>query len=223
MLINSLCFYSVLYLLRSVSKKTINLVKADNNLNKQSSQCDALFITRIKSNMRRISLTLSIMFLPGLTKAESLKQLVMSALMDHPVIQAQQSQKEASEAGEESVKWQFYPTPVVIMQSHYGTPKDRSYQGDPAAATLGLKQPIWTGGRLTAALNKAKAGVLSSNAAVDEISQTIALQVVQSYSEWLAAFLKTQVYDKNMVIYQRLSEMVKRRVEQGVHRKAIWF
>jgi len=174
-----------------------------------------IFITPNQKLFSRISLLFLMSSLPALAQAESLKQLVVSALMDHPAIQAQQSQKEASEAGEESAKWQFYPTPVVNVQSHYGTPGDRSYSGDPAAVSFGLKQPIYTGGRLTAGLNKAKAGVLSSNAAVDEISQNIALQVVQSYSEWLSGYLKTQVYEKNMVIYQRLRDMVTRRVQQG--------
>jgi adhesin transport system outer membrane protein len=174
-----------------------------------------LFITPTQKALSRLSLLFVMSVLPALSQAESLKQLVVSALKDHPAIQAQQSQKEASKAGEESAEWQFYPTPLVNVQSHYGTPGDRSYSGDPAAVSFGLKQPIYTGGRLTAGLNKAKAGVLSSNAAVDEISQNIALQVVQSYSEWLAGYLKTQVYEKNSVIYQRLRDMVTRRVQQG--------
>ncbi len=180
---NSLFFYSGLYLLRLLFTKRINsLVKVNPNLNKLIKQRDTVFVIDISSYMSRVSLTFLMMFLPGLTKAEPLQQLVMLALADHPAIQAQQSQKEASEAGVESAKWQFYPTPVVSMQSHYGSPKDRSYHSNPA---------------------------------VDEIRQTIALQVVQSNSDWLATFLKTQDHDKNMLIYERLREMVRRRVEQG--------
>jgi outer membrane protein, adhesin transport system len=78
-----------------------------------------------------------------------------------------------------------------------------------------LQQPLWTGGQLTAGLNKAKAGVISSNAALEDARMQIALRVVQSYSDWLSAYQKIQLYDKNMQTYVHLNDMVKRRVEQG--------
>lgn len=157
-----------------------------------------------------------LMLLPSLSQAETLQQLLSSALLDHPAIQAQRSQKEASEAGVESANWQFYPTPSIAVQNTYSSASDRAYQGDFAAATLGLQQPLWTGGRLTAGLKKAEAGVISSNAALEEARWQIALQVVQSYGDWLAAYLKTQVYDNSMATYVHMRELVKRRVEQGV-------
>lgn len=152
---------------------------------------------------------------PSLSYAESLEQLISDALLDHPAIQNQKAQKAAAEANVETAKWQFYPTPSINVQSKYSAKTDRSYQGDPASATLALQQPLWTGGQLTAGLNKANASVVFSNAALEEARLQIALRVVQSYSDWLAAYQKIQLYDKNMQTYVHLSDMVKRRVEQG--------
>lgn len=153
---------------------------------------------------------------PALADAETLEQLITDALVDHPAIRNQQSQKAAAEASVETAKWQFYPTPSLNVQNKYNNPKtDPSYRGDPVAATFDLQQPLWTGGQLTAGLNKANAAVVQSNAALEEARFQIALKVVQSYSDWLAAYQKVQLYDKNMQTYVHLSDMVKRRVEQG--------
>ena len=156
-----------------------------------------------------------VLLFPTLSHAETLEQLISDALLDHPAIQSQQSQKAAAEAGVETAKWQFYPTPSINVQSKYNSKTDPSYRGDSAAATIDVQQPLWTGGQLTAGLDKAKAGVISSNAALEETRQSIALQVVQSYSDWLAAYQKIQLYDKNMLTYVHLNDRVKRRVEQG--------
>ena len=156
-----------------------------------------------------------LLLIPAISHADTLEQLITDALLDHPAIQSQQAQKAAAEAGVETAKWQFYPTPSINVQSKYSAKTDRSYQGDPAAATLAVQQPLWTGGQLTAGLNKANAGVVFSNAALEEARLQIALRVVQSYSDWLAAYQKIQLYDKNMQTYVHLSDMVKRRVEQG--------
>ena len=157
-----------------------------------------------------------VLLIPAVCQADTLEQLITDALLDHPAIQSQQSQKAAAEAGVETAKWQFYPTPSINVQNKYNNSKsDLSYRGDPASATLAVQQPLWTGGQLTAGLNKAKAGVISSNAALEDARMQIALKVVQSYSDWLAAYQKIQLYDKNMLTYVHLSDMVKRRVEQG--------
>ena len=168
------------------------------------------------ANHHSLGLLCLVLLIPAVCQADTLEQLITDALLDHPAIQSQQSQKAAAEAGVETAKWQFYPTPSINVQNKYNNSKsDLSYRGDPASATLAVQQPLWTGGQLTAGLNKAKAGVISSNAALEDARMQIALKVVQSYSDWLAAYQKIQLYDKNMLTYVHLSDMVKRRVEQG--------
>ena len=166
-------------------------------------------------NVYKKGLLCLVLLSPSISHADTLEQLITDALLDHPAIQNQQAQKAAAVASVETAKWQFYPTPSINVQSKYSAKTDRSYQGDPASATLAVQQPLWTGGQLTAGLNKANAGVVFSNAALEEARLQIALRVVQSYSDWLAAYQKIQLYDKNRLTYEHLNDMVKRRVEQG--------
>jgi adhesin transport system outer membrane protein len=165
--------------------------------------------------LRCINLLCFLLLCPVISQADTLEKLITDALLNHPAIKNQRSQKAAAEAGVETAKWQFYPTPSINVQNKYSAKTDRSYQGDPAAVTLDLQQPLWTGGQLTAGLDKANAGVTFSNAALEEVRLQIALRVVQNYSDWLSAYQKIQLYDKNMLTYVRLQGMVKRRVEQG--------
>lgn len=161
-------------------------------------------------------LTCLVFFLPSLTLAGTLEQLISLALLSHPAIQAQQAQERVAKASVDNATWQFYPTPSIAIESAHTSASDSSYAGDSAVSTLRLQQPLWAGGRLTAGKEKADAGVLASRASLEEVRQQLALRVVQTYGDWLAAHLKTQAYDKSMATHVRLRDQVKRRIEQGV-------
>lgn len=103
----------------------------------------------------------------------------------------------------------------MAIETVGATGGDPSYSGDGHVTTLRLQQPLWTGGKLTAGMEKAEAGVTASRASLEEVRQQLALRVVQTYGDWLAAHLKTQAYDKSMAAHVRLREQVKRRIEQG--------
>jgi adhesin transport system outer membrane protein len=172
--------------------------------------------TNLSISSYRLGVLCLVLLFPVVIHADSLEQLITDTLKEHPAIRNQKNQKAAAEATVETAKWQYYPTPSVNVQSKYSNPKtDSSYRGDPVAVTLDLQQPIWTGGQLTAGLDKANAGVELSNAALEEVRLQIATRVVQSYSDWLAAYQKIQLYNESMQTYVHLNDMVKHRVEEG--------
>jgi len=147
--------------------------------------------------------------------SETLEGLISSALQDHPAIQAQQDQEQAAKADVDAAAWQFYPTPSVSVEKAHTNASDISYQGSGTVSVLRLQQPVWTGGRLTAGKQKAEAGVVVSETALEEVRLQLALRVVQAYSEWLAAHLKIQANEKNLATHVRLRDQVTRRIEQG--------
>jgi adhesin transport system outer membrane protein len=157
-----------------------------------------------------------LILLPSFCRAETLEQLIATALLDHPAVQVQQAQKQAAEAGVDSATWQFYPTPSIAVEKVQTSSSDPSYQGDSTTASLRLQQPLWTGGRLTAGLKKAEAGVMTSQASLEEARQQLALRVVQAYGDWLTAYLRALAYDKSMATHVHLRELVKRRIELGI-------
>ena len=155
------------------------------------------------------------LLLPSSSYAETLQQLISFALRNHPAIMSSQAQESAAQAGADSARWQFYPTPSVAVEKAQASASDRSFAGDGRVSTLRLQQPLWAGGRLTAGVEKAEASVIASRAALEETRLQLALRVVQTYGDWLAAHLKAEAYEKSLATHQRLHAQVVRRIEQG--------
>lgn len=149
------------------------------------------------------------------TAPGTLEELISYALQGHPAIQEQQAQERAAKAGVDSASWQFYPTPSVTVEQARASASDISYSGDKRVSTLRLQQPLWAGGRLTAGMDKAEAGLAASQASSEEVRQQLALRVIQTYGDWLAADLKTQANEKSLATHLRLREQVRRRIEHG--------
>jgi len=123
-------------------------------------------------------------------------------------------------AGVDSARWQFYPTPSVAVESASASSTDSAYSGDKTVTILRLQQPLWTGGRLTAGLQKAEANVTANRAIQEDTRQQLALRVVQTYGDWLGAYLKILSTEKNMLVHVQLRGQVKRRIEQGMSSKS---
>ncbi len=163
----------------------------------------------------RITLAPLLMLQIGGVHAAALNELIAEALRSHPTARAQQARVAAAQAGVSSAKWQFWPTPYASVDTANGSSNNPSYAGDSTVKTLGLRQPLWTGGRLSAELERARAAEGSAGAGAALARQQLALRVLQSYGDWLAAHLKFDAYDKGRVIHERLLEQVGRRVEEG--------
>ena len=153
--------------------------------------------------------------LPLAAHAQVLEQLIAAALASHPSTQGQRAQLASAEAGVDGARWQFYPTPSVTVETASASATDRLYQGDRRVSTLRLQQPLWTGGRLSAGLDKAEAGVSLSQASLEEVRQQLGLRVVQAYGDWYSAHLKTLAIEKSQETHLRLREQVKRRIGEG--------
>ena len=154
-------------------------------------------------------------FLPLDSRAQGLEQLIASALATHPSTQGQRALVQSAEAVVDSARWQFYPTPSVSIETANASATDRLYQGDNRVSTARLQQPLWTGGRLTAGMDKAAAGLVVSQASLEEVRLQLGLRVVQAYGDWLSAYLKTLANEKSLATHKRLGEQVKRRLSEG--------
>ena len=153
----------------------------------------------------------------GWAAAQSLNlgQLIQLATESHPSVRAQLSNQKAAQSGIETAEYQRYPTPQLSYESVKKDSADPSYIGSDGVATVRITQPIFTGGQFTAQLDKAKANLQLSQASVRETRQQIALKVVQAYSDWSSAKLKTQSIEKSLAIHQKLLQQAKNRIAQG--------
>jgi Outer membrane efflux protein len=133
------------------------------------------------SGMRRTGATalacvLLTALLPLPATAQIVQRLISTALDTHPQTLSQRALVQSAAAGVDGARWQFYPTPSVSVEAAGASASDRLYQGDNRVSTLRLQQPLWTGGRLTAGVDRAEAGLAASQAGLDDVRQQLALR-----------------------------------------------
>ena len=145
----------------------------------------------------------------------ALPSLISEVIARHPQVAVQSAALRAANAGVEGAQWQFYPTPSITMENAQVSASDTSYRGDQQVSTLGLRQSLWNGGRLSANLDKARANASLNSALLAESRLQLALRVIQSYGDWIAAFEKQKVYATGLAVHQQMKEMVVRRVQEG--------
>jgi adhesin transport system outer membrane protein len=127
----------------------------------------------------------------------------------------------AAQAGVASARWQYFPTPSVGVEQVAASGADISYgNGDKNVSTLRLQQPVWTGGRLAAGVEKAQAGDVLGLASVQLARQELAVRVVQAYAEWYGGTVKAAAYEKSLESHLRLHKQIIRRIEEGVSPKS---
>lgn len=144
---------------------------------------------------------------------KELKQLLTQALQDHPTLKAREAEVRGAQSGVDAARWQYWPTPTVSVQ----TPDRALIKGtDRQVALVGLKQPLWTGGRLEANSAQVQSKKDAAMAQVLEVRRDIALELVQAYGEAVTAYAKMQAYEETQITLQRLLEQIRRRAQKGV-------
>jgi outer membrane protein, adhesin transport system len=123
-------------------------------------------------------------------KISELHDLLFNAVATHPSIQTQQALIGAAQQGLSNARWQYFPTPSLSVQSAKASSTDTTYAGDARVTVLALNQPLWSGGRIEAGIDKAQAYALGAQASLTEAQQQLAIRVVQTYGDWLSAYRK---------------------------------
>jgi outer membrane protein, adhesin transport system len=142
-------------------------------------------------------------------------ELTQSTLAQHPSLRASAARTAAAEVGVDAAKWQFWPTPRLSIEHANST----SGTGEGAGRTLGvlrIEQPLWTGGRLSAGVERAESAVLVTQAETQEARQALALRLIQSWSDLMGAQRKLHAQHVSLARHENLLQMVERRIANGV-------
>lgn len=153
----------------------------------------------------------ALMLCSGLARAQpalTFEQALASTLTGHPVIQGKRSAHVAAQADQKGAEWLRYPTPTIEASTE-GT-------GNNNSGLLRLDQPLWSGGRITAAIDAAGSRVGAADAAIDESTLDLTLRVIAAYSEALRQQAKMQHAQAGVDEHEKLLAMIRRRVEGEV-------
>jgi adhesin transport system outer membrane protein len=165
--------------------------------------------------LRRLAFIVVMFFALNSQAATTLPILLADTLSTYPALRVQRGLGEAALAGVEGARWQFYPTPSIAVEQANSGDRDTSYGGDSRVTTLRLQQPLWTGGRLTGNLNKAKAGALIAQADYENTRQQLAVRLILAWGEGVTAQSKLLTFEQSKQVHARLLEQVKRRSDEG--------
>lgn len=152
--------------------------------------------------------------------AQPLKKLIDMAVQTHPLVKSQQGQKLVAEVEIDAARQQFFPTPSVSIERANSARDNSRAPGDPTVQIYRLQQPLWTGGRLTAGLEKAKAGSELADASILDAIDQIAYKTVHAWGDWQVASLKLAAYQKSQVTHRQSLEQVTRRFKEGASTQA---
>ncbi|TQV75951.1 TolC family protein [Exilibacterium tricleocarpae] len=150
-----------------------------------------------------------------LSRPESLGQLIKLALDSHPEVQASRILRDASGADIDYARWQFFPSFTVRAQGTSAPDDDPSYEGDDQVSSVGLVQPIWTGGAVTGRLKSAKANFNLRESEINQAEQGLAIRVLVSYVDWYSANRRVAAWQTSLLVHQNLSKQVRRRTSNG--------
>lgn len=129
----------------------------------------------------------------------------------HPSVSMSKDIIKGAEYREDSAFWGYFPTPSVDVSA-----KD----SDTYQTTLRLDQPIWTGGKLDSAYDRAKAEKNEAFQSYDENQYKLIEMYLNTLIEYMESTQKIKVLNENLKQFKSLMRMLDRMTVAGVLSKA---
>ncbi|PNK61503.1 TolC family protein [Psychrobacter sp. FDAARGOS_221] len=136
-----------------------------------------------------------------------INSLISQAIETHPLVKSAQAEREATAEGISAAKLNLLPTPSVTTSYN---------DNDDLVSELGIRQPLWTGGRLTANVNQA---IFDDKAASENIyaqQNDVAKTTIEAWQTYIDSVAQQRVYLENLTQLRNFEQMMQRRVNQGV-------
>ncbi len=141
-------------------------------------------------------------------------ELIDVAMESNPTLRVRGNRILSAQTQVKSAKLQFLATPSVSVEGPV-TQNDPLLRGNDAVTILRVQQPLWTGGRLTSNLRRAKATVDVAEADLDHERQGVALGILDKYNQWYSSYLKRQAMIEGQSLYAHLESLIQRRIDAG--------
>ncbi len=154
-----------------------------------------------------VGLGLLLLTAPTWSATLGLEDALQLAASQHPVISQRHSQQVAAKGMLDAAQAGRWPS--------FSGQTGQDYGGK-ATLTLRVEQPLWTGGRLTAQIEAADAGLRSAAAALEESQQDIMLRTANAYTELGRLESRIAAARANVVEHARLRTMILNRIEHQI-------
>ena len=133
--------------------------------------------------------------------------LILRATDTHPLVNAARADELAAQEGVRAAKLGLWATPSVSA----GHDAD-----DGLVSTVTIRQPVWTGGRLTANINQSIYDEKAATAYIFDQQNTVAKNTIDIWKSYIYAIALQELYTSNLERLREFEAMMQRRVDQGV-------
>ena len=133
--------------------------------------------------------------------------ILNEALGSHPSILMSENVIKGAQFQVDSAKWGYYPTPSLDISGTSASKRQTTFR---------LDQPIWTGGRLDAAYDKAKAQKDEALHSYDENQYKLIENYLNTLKNYLQAKEKIKVLNENKKQFNALMQMLDRMITAGI-------
>ncbi len=133
--------------------------------------------------------------------------LITQAVKTHPLVNSARASQEATAEGINAAKLNLLPSPSVSS----GFDRDNDF-----VSQVTIRQPLWTGGKLTADVNQA---IFDDKAAVEYIYEQqnqVAKTTIDAWQSYIQAITKQDIHLEGLKELNEFEAMMQRRVGQGV-------
>lgn len=132
--------------------------------------------------------------------------LINGSLKTYPSIQSSRFGIQGADAQIDGAKWSYYPTPSVDVSQGSGR----------RGTTMRLDQPLWTGGKLDAAVDIAQSRKNEAVAALDESGYALIENLLNVLQNYLQAKGSIAALRDGKEQLETLNLMLERRIDAGV-------
>lgn len=139
-----------------------------------------------------------------------INQLIDLAVQTHPLVGAAIADKQATTEGVVAAKLNYLPTPALSSQYN---------RAEGGITRFSISQPLWTGGKLTADVNRAINDDRAAFAKTMERRNEVAKNTIDIWQQYIYALSLQDLYLNNLKQLQEFEAMMQRRVAQGVSAK----
>ena len=135
-----------------------------------------------------------------------INDLITKAIETYPSIESARFDQQATVENIRAAKLSLLPTPSIT--SEYGE--------DDFNSQIRVRQPLWTGGRLTASVNQS---IFNNKAATERIYEQqnqVAKNTIEAWQSYIQAVARQRIHLDSLDQLNEFEQMMQRRVDQGV-------
>lgn len=147
--------------------------------------------------------------------AETLAEAVALAYQTNPTLRAQRAQLRAVDETVIQARTGYAPTLDANAGANFVQSFDNGQDASSGSASLTANQNLYTGGRIAASVQNARANVLSGREQLREIETNVLLSVVQAYADIRRDEEALRIRTDNVAVLRRQLEESRARFEVG--------